>query len=71
MTSCVLSSYFKLFTSIMHPVTLIPPRCLSHAKHLHIMREFFDLLSEFMYVGEGEVVWRMFLHDFLGMLDEC
>lgn len=51
-------------------VTLIPPRCFSHVKHLNITRKFFDLLFEFTYDGEGEVAWLVFLHDFLAMLDE-
>lgn len=53
----------------MDSITLIPLRCLSHAEPLNITREFFDLLSEFTYDGEGEVAWLEYLEDFYAFLD--
>ncbi len=54
----------------MEFVILTPPRCFSHEKPLNITREFFELLSEFMYDCEGEVAWPMFLQDLFSMLDK-
>ena len=60
----------NLCTSIMDSVTLTPPQFFSHAEPFNITREFFDLLSKFMYDGEGEVAQHFFLQDFFSMLDE-
>lgn len=57
-------------TSIMESCTLSPPRCVSHAEPVNIMREFFDLLSRYTYDGEGKVAWTVFYHDFLAILDD-
>jgi len=34
------------------------------------MEEFYDLLSEFTYDGEGEVAWPENLHDFLSFVED-
>ena len=34
------------------------------------MREFFDLLSTYMYDGEGEVAWLEHLHNFISLIYE-
>jgi len=52
----------------MDSITLIPPSCFAHDEPLNIMREFFDLLSEFTYDGEGEVAWHMYLQDLFSCL---
>jgi len=39
-------------------------------KPLNIIREFFDLLFEFTYDGEGEVAWPVLLQDFFSMLNK-
>lgn len=49
---------------------MLKPWFFSHAEPVHIMRDFFYLLSKYMYDGEGEVAWPMFFHDFLAMLDK-
>lgn len=35
------------------------------------MREFYDLLSDFTYDGEGEVAWPEYLQDFLAFLEDA
>ena len=54
----VVSSHpiFNLCTSVRDSFILNPPWCFSHAEPLHITREFFDLLIEYIYDGKGEVV---------------
>ena len=55
MTSCVLSSCFEslhIYHGFCHTH---PLGYFSHVKPLNIMSDFFDLLSEFMYDGEGKV----------------
>jgi len=54
----------------MDYVKITHPQCFSHVKPLNITREFFDLLSEFIYDGEGKVALPMFLQDFFAMLDK-
>lgn len=44
------------------------PRCFSHVEPVHIMWEFFDLLSTYTYHSDGELIWLVFLHDFLTMI---
>jgi len=61
----------KLCPLIMDSITLIPPWCLSHAEPLNITRDFFDLLSEITYDGEGKVAWPKYLEDFYIFLENA
>jgi len=53
----------------MDSVTLTPPQCFSRAEPLNITSDIFDLLFEFTYDGEGEVVWPEYLEEFYEFLD--
>lgn len=55
----------------MDSIRLIPPWCLSHAEPLNIMREFFDLLSKFIYDGEVKVASSEYLEDFYVFLENA
>jgi len=54
----------------MESFTLLLLRCFSNHEDVSITGEFFDLLSNFTYDGEGEVAWPEYLHDFISMLHE-
>ena len=52
----------------MDSYTLLPLRLFSNHEYVTIMGEFFDLLSTYMYDGEGEAASPKHLDGFLTFL---
>lgn len=70
MKSCVLSFGFKPCISFMDSFTIFRPRCFSNHEDVTIRREFFDLLSTYMYDVEGKIPQLEYLHGFISILQE-